>query len=146
MTHPHFCLWGPECYNPAKVRSDWAAAISVASLKSFLRAPLYSFYNVAPNRTDIQWATASKWQLHLKLSLIVDVGAEIFGTSCLFVDWESVHSSSSILCGPPFKEYSPWNTHYLKTERERDREISWFTITYTSIYPLAFSHSIDFSF
>lgn len=49
----------------------------------------------------------------VKLSLIVDVGAEIFGTSYLFVDWKSAHSSSSILCGPPFKEYSPWNTHYL---------------------------------
>lgn len=40
MTHPRFCLWGPECYYPAKVRSDWAAAISVASLKShFFQCP-----------------------------------------------------------------------------------------------------------
>lgn len=47
MTHPPFCLWGTECYYPAKVRSDWAAAISVASLKSFLQVPLYSRYNVS---------------------------------------------------------------------------------------------------
>lgn len=36
MTHPRFCLWGSEYYYPAEVRSDWAASISVAPLKSHL--------------------------------------------------------------------------------------------------------------
>lgn len=76
MTHPPFCLWGTECHYPAKVRSDWAATISVASLKSFLQVPLYSRYNVTSasrthqaERLQLAFWEKDSWSVNLWLKI-----------------------------------------------------------------------------
>lgn len=90
MTHPPFCLWGAEFYYPAKARSDWAAAILLASLKSFLQVLLYSRHNVSSTNRAVQRAgetpaiLRSKWQLKRKSlaennCLSVRVAVSVFG-------------------------------------------------------------------